>query len=1225
MGKQDLRKRLGGAIGAFTADREEYVKVLLLFGYLFGVTAASIVGRTAADTMFLSRFDASALSMMYLPQALALMAAGFAYQRFAGKWRQDRFTLGLIAAVGLLSLLSRLGVAAGFPWIFPVIYIGFDVLNFLMVVCFWQFATSVLDQRKAKRMIGLVGSGGIAGGIVSGFGLKLLVGGLGTENLIIVYALLQLIGLGFVRLLAKRAGEESELLARPKPSARSRGANKPGGSSGGSFRTFMEHVPHLKYAAILAGAMVLSLVFVDYQFKLILKGTLQHDALAGFMGSFYGFSGLLALAVQLFIAGPLISRFGVMTALLIFPLALLAGSTGVLFAPVLAMAVAVKGSDKVLGDTIYSSVNQLIMLPVAPEWRGRAKGFLDGVARNGAKGLAALLLLALSPVLTAAQFSYLTLAAVVVAVVAAFRLKSAYMHTLLRSLSSQDLDLQEARLDLMDPDSRRLLTDALTSGQEAQTLYALRVLGQLEGFELASYIPALLRHPSEAVRVWALDWIREHTPSGMEAEASRLAEASDGSSVLRARAWLATAAYARDEWLEPLTGQLGDQDIQVRSAVIAGLIQYYGIEGMFRAVGVLKELISSSREEERTAVAALFGQIGLPTFYKPLLPLLQDNSVRVRVRALESAAVLRVPELIAPIIPLLADGRTRGAALDALASYDEGMLLGQVQPYLLDGQPAPAFLPQALARIGGARSFALLLGAYGDAQEELRQRLLAALISIRIKGELQTGIAEADVIEAYILSELERYWLYAQGRDELAGSPAYAEIAMAAGEAGRRTAERIFGLLALSYDPDTIRAVQANASGSDARRQASAVEVMDQLLTGKLRTAIIKLMVYTPGKGAATGAAPQDAAKTAADLLATGEPWLRTVILASDVLGSELGLDVPSSHRWSQAERSDAAAEMERVRMLSQIGLFQGLTGRELAALGASLQLVRAEGGETVIREGESGDALYIIREGTADVLRAGQRVGQLGGGDCFGEMAVLTRSVRAATVAPVGSSMLWRLDSGSFYELLFDHREIALSMMAILSRRLRTVNREVSTVPAEAAVALEETAGEVTLSAGDLQADERKNEPSGQASLAPSSGTILRRVLVLQRIGLFAHLSEGDIVQLAGMVEELRYEAGEAVVREGEPGDCLYGIIEGGVHVQREAGHRLATLGAGDCFGEMALIDGEPRSADCIAAGPTLLLRLHREQVLGFCFERLDVLKGMMRVLAVRLRDTQG
>jgi CRP-like cAMP-binding protein len=55
-----------------------------------------------------------------------------------------------------------------------------------------------------------------------------------------------------------------------------------------------------------------------------------------------------------------------------------------------------------------------------------------------------------------------------------------------------------------------------------------------------------------------------------------------------------------------------------------------------------------------------------------------------------------------------------------------------------------------------------------------------------------------------------------------------------------------------------------------------------------------------------------------------------------------------------------------------------------------------------------------------------------------------------------------------------------------------------------------------------------------------------------------------------------------------------------------------------------MAIIDGDPRSADCTAIQQTVLLQITRDQVLGFCFQQMNVLKSMMRVLAERLKDMQ-
>ena len=123
--------------------------------------------------------------------------------------------------------------------------------------------------------------------------------------------------------------------------------------------------------------------------------------------------------------------------------------------------------------------------------------------------------------------------------------------------------------------------------------------------------------------------------------------------------------------MDEITVHLENQSVEVQAAAIAGLVKYYSIEGMFRAVGKLKEMMESGHEEERIAMAALFGQIRVKNFYKPLISLLQDNSPQVRIRALESAAILHVPPLLVPIIAMLKDSKTRRYAIEALAAYDE--------------------------------------------------------------------------------------------------------------------------------------------------------------------------------------------------------------------------------------------------------------------------------------------------------------------------------------------------------------------------------------------------------------------------------------------------------------------------------------------------------------------------------------------------------------------------
>lgn len=478
---------LGRFAGQGAGNGGEYAKVALLFLYFFCTVAASILGRTAADALFLSRFDNAALSGMYLPQAATMILTSLVFQRYAHRVRIERLLFGLLPTVAVLILVSRIGVGLELGWVFRTIYVGYDVFNFLMIVCFWQFATSVLDQRKAKKMIGLVASGGTLGTVASGFGIRGIVPVIGTSNLLYVFAALVAAGLAFVIAIdaLRVRGVDRTANAPVSPPPPSKASGTAAGRNDGLFK----NVPHLKYMILLAASVTLSLTLIDYQFKVLLRETLQNEALAGFMGSFQGISGIVGLLVQVTLSGWVLTRFGVTTALLVFPVTLAAASLGLIFLPVLAMSVVAKGSDKVLGDTLYASANQLIMFPVPPAWRSKAKNFMDGIVRNGSKGLAALLLLVLSHWLAPSQFSYIVAVLLGIGIVSGLKIKKAYLQTLMSTLKTGQDDPQRAELDFMDPASRALLAEALRQPDKQQALYALRLLKDIDAFDLKPYLP----------------------------------------------------------------------------------------------------------------------------------------------------------------------------------------------------------------------------------------------------------------------------------------------------------------------------------------------------------------------------------------------------------------------------------------------------------------------------------------------------------------------------------------------------------------------------------------------------------------------------------------------------------------------------------------------------------------------------------------------------------------
>lgn len=130
----------------------------------------------------------------------------------------------------------------------------------------------------------------------------------------------------------------------------------------------------------------------------------------------------------------------------------------------------------------------------------------------------------------------------------------------------------------------------------------------------------------------------------------------------------------------------------------------------------------------------------------------------------------------------------------------------------------------------------------------------------------------------------------------------------------------------------------------------------------------------------------------------------------------------------------------------------------------------------------------------------------------------------------------------------------------------------------------------------------------------------------ILRRVPLLAQLSDEDIAQLAEVARERSYPRNAVIVFEDDPGDALYLVIKGQVKVVLigEDGREviLSVLKDGDCFGEMALIDDEPRSAHVIAMEDSDVLVLRREDFQRKLSELPGMALALLRTLSRRLRE---
>ena len=133
-------------------------------------------------------------------------------------------------------------------------------------------------------------------------------------------------------------------------------------------------------------------------------------------------------------------------------------------------------------------------------------------------------------------------------------------------------------------------------------------------------------------------------------------------------------------------------------------------------------------------------------------------------------------------------------------------------------------------------------------------------------------------------------------------------------------------------------------------------------------------------------------------------------------------------------------ARDEKLDLLHTIPLFARFDRKHLERLGMLTEEVDVPAGKVLIRQGELGDDLMIIVSGAVSVERDGTEVNSLGVGEFFGEIAVIDRGPRTATVTSETPCRLLVVNHRDFHSLMEEFPEIATQVLATLAQRLRTL-----------------------------------------------------------------------------------------------------------------------------------------------------------------------------------------
>jgi HEAT repeat protein/MFS family permease len=839
--------------------------------------------KAVRSALFISEFGA--LKLPYVMIGIAVLAGVVTafYIRLARRVTLRRLVVGSLVFFALNVVLLWWFAQQGYRWMFPVLYLWAGVFGVLATTQVWTLANDLFTTREAKRLFGVIGSGGILGAVVGGALARVLSPVIGSVNLLLVVAAMLVFAALVVALLTHVA----------PPSGEGRRAREI--SSPTSLTESLKVIRSSRHLVLLAGLVFLTALAttsVDFQFSLVAERAFaDRDQLAAFFGTVYGSISLFAFLFQLLLTSRILSRFGIGFSLLLLPGALTLGTAALLATQSLWSAVLLKGSDGAFKHSLDRSCRELLYLPLPAAVKVQSKSTIDTVMDRLGDGSAGIVQWLLTTVLALGLRASLVANLVVIAIWAmiAIKLRLEYVNQLREALGKPSRLLSAAASPATDADTQRILDQVLSSGTEAERLGALEWIGSHEIEVPEDRLLSLAQDdPSSAVRSAALAVLLVGRDSvDLPREITDALDRDQGQVMVQAIDLLTeNDVQVRQRRAEAL---IEGADPTTRLAVVALMLRKLGGEFEPFARRVFDALLAPDAPD-RIRHAAVRGIVLLPPRFAPresLGSLLADADPKVASAAAEAAARLDRLELLPAIIAMLGDPHTRAGARRALQRYGK-RAVAPLAATLGDLERSPTVrrqVPTVLGRIGGEGAVTALAGCLRQPDPLLRDRAVVALYRLRReKSELRPLGSDGCMREIRRRSQNYRTLLQAERGIEEAGfseSDAARWLIEVLRQERHEALERIFMVLALEYPlAEMHQASRAVLTGSRVRH-ANAVELLDTTMPGNVKREIVPLLEILPtaGKEVAPSGPPWSAERALRTLVGWHKPWIAACAL----------------------------------------------------------------------------------------------------------------------------------------------------------------------------------------------------------------------------------------------------------------------------------------------------------------------------------------------------------
>lgn len=841
-----------------------------LFAYSFLLGVFQFSGKAVRQATFVDSLGAERLPWVYLAVAVVAYPVMRIYGHLAVRLSRKLVVNATVLASAAAMVVFWWAMAEP-GWVTSVLfYLFMSIVTVLVLTQLWSYVNSVLDVRQARRLFGFIGSGALLGGVLGGQ-LTSWAGRNETRSAVLFGGVALALIAVLVTLMERRAGTQVSLSGRITEHAL---AAVRAGATATSIRKIEEEgaglaaivrSPHLRLIAAVLFMSVVASQVVDLQFNWIVEShTSNLGERATLFGNLTSVMALSSFIFQIVLTGRIHRSLGVSFAMRVLPTFNLILSLAVLLpgaAPLLIFLIpGLRIGESGLRYSLDHATRELLFVPIAPDERVRAKGYIDVFVHRFAKGAGALLLLPVTFAwVTPIETAWITVALCVVWLACTGQAKQRYVAALRTGLAEgQRRRGDDMVLDLGDVNTLEVLVESLGSPEPEQVLGSIDLLERNHRERLVP--PLLLYHDEPQVRLRTLGVLeRAGRRDALPLIEKRIAD-PDGE--VRAAAVRAFSTLSKVPIASLMSERLRDPDPRVRAAAVACLAAHGEEDSHRLAEGGLEQLMADDDALVRAEAATAISQVPEPRLQQRLVRLLYDSDTRVVRSAIEAvrhrAERDGMNPLFGPIlISLLRDRRLKHDAREALAVFGRGVI-PSLSHFLREPNEqiwVRRALPKTLARFGGPEAVDALLACLEEARDPmLRRKVIEALVRCEGAG-LTDPRVHAVVVEECRLYAVELFRLMALSRRdeyELRGC-AWRWLTSTQPLLHRLLDERridhltnVLSLLALSGDRAGVESAKERLLGNDPAQRMRAAEYLDNVLPETLRPMVMALIDDMP-------------------------------------------------------------------------------------------------------------------------------------------------------------------------------------------------------------------------------------------------------------------------------------------------------------------------------------------------------------------------------------------